>query len=104
MDQNFEGKIITIDEFFRYKDMLEGLPDDRNIALEILKKSNYKNKDIINTLLAKSLMFTKRAEFCEGVMFKFDSKKCSYQDIYAFIKREKADKIYMDIFKKMRDE
>ena len=40
MDQNFEGKIITIDEFFRYKDMLEGLPDDRNIALEILKIEN----------------------------------------------------------------
>ena len=97
-------KILTFDEFFKYKEMFSALPEDKALAAEIFKNANYKDKDIVNTLMAKSLMFKERLDFCEAIKFKFDSKVNSYQEIYAFIKKEKADEIYIQILNKIRNE
>ena len=92
--------IITIEEFFRLKEMFSSVKDDQEIAWEIYDKQ-YEDKVILNQLMAKALMFKKRNEFIDTVKFEFvaDSKK-----LYSFIKLNHMDQIYMDILNKLLDD
>jgi len=92
--------IITIEEFFRLKEMFSGIKEDQEIAWEIYE-NQYEDKVILNQLMAKALLFKKRKDFIDTVKFEFvaDSKK-----LYSFIQLNTMDKIYMDILNKLLDD
>jgi len=93
-------KIITVEEFFRLKQMFSGGQEDKELAWEIFDNT-YEDKIILSQLMAKALMFKNRQQFIDAVKFEFiaDSKK-----LYAFIEAESFNHIYMDILKKLLDE
>jgi len=101
-------RIITIDEFFRFKEMFQGLPDDQAIACELYNNADFADKQLVDTLMAKSLMFKNRVDFCIAVKYTFKITclssigSFSSNKIYTFIKASKADKIYMDILRKIK--
>ncbi len=52
-------KIISIEEFFRIKEMFSGSEEDKDLALE-LYNTQYQDKHILNELMLKALLFKDR--------------------------------------------
>jgi len=96
-------KIITLDEFFRYKQMFEGLPEDKALASQLYNNADYADKEIVDRLMAKALMFDDRVKFCIAVKHQFTIGCFKTTRIYAFIQKETIDEIYIDILRKLRD-
>ena len=90
-------KIITAEEFFRLREMFNGLDEDVAMAVEIYKNSNYDQKEILDILMAKALVFKPRRRFCDAIKFSFILP--SHRKIYAFMKESEADEIYFNILK-----
>ena len=90
-------KVITVEEFFRLKQMFSGSTEDKNIAWEIYENA-YEDRVILNQLMGKALMFKDRTNFIDAVKFEFiaDSKR-----IYTFIETNAMNKIYRDILDKL---
>jgi len=101
--KNSKKKIISLDEFFRYKEMFEGLPEDKALACELYNNAGYADKAIVDRLMAKALMFDDRVKFCIGIKYEFTIGSFKTTRIYTFIKKEKVNKIYMDILRKLKD-
>jgi len=97
-------KIITLEEFFKYKQMFQGLPEDQSLACEIYNNANYENKEVLDKLMAKALMFEDRVNFCTAVKYTLNVGELSTKKIYAFLEKKKVNKIYMDIINKITDE
>ena len=93
-------KIISVEEFFRLKEMFDGSDEDHELAWEIYNNA-YEDKVIIGQLIAKALMFKNRARFVDAVKFKFIANT---KEIYAFIDTNTFNDIYTDILKKLIDE
>jgi hypothetical protein len=92
-----EKKVITQEEFFKLKEMFSGSVEDVVMALEIYN-TQYKDKEVLDQLMAKALMFDKRLTFVESVKFDF---LANTQKIYAFIHKNTADKVYLKIMNKI---
>tara|TARA_R100000742_G_C4254182_1_gene72239 strand:- start:606 stop:899 length:294 start_codon:yes stop_codon:yes gene_type:complete len=90
-------RVITVEEFFRLKQMFSGSSEDKAIAWEIYDNA-YEDKIILNQLMGKALMFNDRTNFIDAVKFEFiaDSKK-----IYTFIETNTMNRIYRDILDKL---
>lgn len=95
-------KIITLDEFFKYKEMFSGLQEDKELALHMYNNTNYEEKEVVNRLMAKALMFKDRVDFCIAVKFSFVINSLDTNKIYTFIEKSKVDNIYMDILRKIK--
>jgi hypothetical protein len=91
-------KIITIDEFFKLKEMLRGSPEDQEIAFQIYD-SQYKDRDILDTLMVKGLVFKDRQKFADAVKYVFPLG--TGQNIYAYIEERKINMIYKLILDKL---
>jgi hypothetical protein len=96
-------RIITIDEFFRFKEMFQGLPDDQAIACELYNNADFADKELVDKLMAKALVFKDRVDFCIAVKYTFKIGSFNSNRIYTFIKASKVDKIYMDILRKIKE-
>ena len=48
-------------------------------------------------------MFDDRVKFCIGVKYEFTIGSFKTTRIYTFIKKEKVNRIYMDILRKLKD-
>jgi hypothetical protein len=91
-------RIITIEEFFRLKEMLEGLPEDQSLAIEVYN-SQFQDKDMIDHLMAKALLFNNRKKFVDAVVFRF--KVGSAVSLYNFIDIEEMNLVYKEILNKI---
>ena len=91
-------RMITIEEFFRLKQMFDGLPEDQSIAYEIYR-SQFQDIEIIDQLMAKALMFKSRKKFIDAVVFKF--KVGTAISLYNFIDVEEIDAVYKEILDKI---
>jgi hypothetical protein len=100
MDRN-NYKVITFEEFFRLKQMFQGLPDDQEMAWEIYK-NNYKN-DTTDLLMHKALVFKHRKKFADAVQF-IDPPIVGRQALYYYIDIHKADSIYKQILDKIMNQ
>ena len=100
MDRN-NYKVITLDEFFKLKEMFQGLPDDQEMAWEIYK-NNYKD-DAIDLLMHKALVFKHRKKFADAVQF-IDPPIVGRQALYYYIDIHKADSIYKQILDKIMNQ
>ena len=97
MDKN-KYKVITLKEFFRLKQMFQGLPDDQEVAWEMYK--NMFKDDAIDWLMHKALMFKHRKKFADAVKF-IDTPIIGKQELYVYIKEEKMHSIYKKILDKI---
>jgi hypothetical protein len=61
-----EGETITIEEFYRLKQMIKSTDEDMDMAVEILKNLNVKNIYVI--LLGKSIYLYERSKFFKNFM------------------------------------
>ena len=93
MDQ-ISHKVITLEEFFKLKEMFQGLPDDQELAWEIYK-NNYKD-DTADLLMHKALVFKHRKKFADAVQF-IDKPIVGKQALYYYIDIFKMDSIYKQI-------
>jgi len=100
MDQ-ISHKVITVEEFFRLKEMFQGLPDDQELAWEIYK-NNYKD-DAVDLLMHKALVFKHRKKFADAVQF-IDQPKVNKQALYIYIDFYKAESIYKKILDKIMNQ
>ena len=92
-----KSKIITAEEFFRLRQMFMGLDEDAAIAAEIYKNSDIHQKEIIDILMAKALVFKPRRKFCDAI--KFSINLPTHKKIYAFMEESQAEEIYFNILK-----
>ena len=103
--------IITLDEFFRLKQMIGASNEDLDVALAIWN-NKFKDKEIIDKLMCKALMFDKRVRFSIAVEYVFSfnrikGPKFDYMNdmkatnIYTYLDGRKANKIYIDILNKI---
>ena len=82
--------------------MFNGLPEDQDIACEIYR-SQYQNREIIDQLMAKALVFENRKKFIDAVVFKFKVGTSIF--LYNFIDIEEIDSVYTEILNKiMKDD
>ena len=95
-------KIITLDEFFKYKEMFSGLKEDKELAWHMYDNTDYQEKEVVNRLMAKALMFKDRVDFCIAIKYSFQINALDTNKIDAFIKKSKVDNIYMDILRKIK--
>jgi hypothetical protein len=59
--------LITIKEFFSLREMFMGLDEDFQLALENYKNLNFDDKDILDLLFTKSMLFDKRTRFLKAI-------------------------------------
>ncbi|CAI8203041.1 MAG: Uncharacterised protein [Arcobacter lacus] len=95
-------KIITLDEFFKYKQMFSGLQEDKELAWHLYSNSNYQDKEVVDRLMLKALLFKDRVDFSIAVKYSFEVNSLDTNKIYTFIKKSKVDNIYMDILRKLK--
>jgi|TARA_R110000764_G_scaffold41539_1_gene93466 hypothetical protein len=94
-------KIITIDEFFRLKQMLSSSEEDQEIAFEIYS-NQYKDRNILDPLMHKALLFKDRKTFQATV--KVDLVTQTGKALYIFLAEEHADEIYKQILDKLMND
>tara|TARA_R110000803_G_scaffold57802_2_gene115856 strand:+ start:222 stop:518 length:297 start_codon:yes stop_codon:yes gene_type:complete len=94
-------KIITIDEFFRLKQMLSSSKEDQEIAFEIYS-NQYKDRNILDPLMHKALLFKNRKDFQATV--KVDLVTQTGKALYIFLAEEHADEIYKQILDKLMND
>jgi|TARA_B100000902_G_C27279305_1_gene900740 hypothetical protein len=94
-------KIISIEEFFRIKEMFSGSEEDKDLALE-LYNTQYQDKHILNELMLKALLFKDRKYFAEAVQMNLVSK--TGKTLYTFLSLEQANDIYKQILDKLMDD
>lgn len=94
-------KIITIDEFFSFVEMFKGSEEDQALAAEIYKNAEYKDKDILDRLICKALVFGDRDSFIKGVSMPITISTLYTKNIVALIEPRKAMNIYLDILFKI---
>ena len=61
-----EKQTITIEEFYRLKQMIKSTNEDMDMAVELLKNLNVKNIYVL--LLGKSIHLDKRSKFLKNFM------------------------------------
>ena len=96
-----DKKIITIEEFFRLKQMFAGSTEDKAMAFEIWD-NQYKDRNIIDPLMFKGLMFTDRKSFAKAVKVDFTTK--TGKILYTFLSEQQADEIYKQILDKLMND
>lgn len=94
-------KIITIEEFFRLKQMFSGSIEDKELAYH-LWENQYTDRNILDPLMAKGLMFTDRKSFASVVKMNFTSK--SGKTLYTFLSEQQANDIYKQILDKLMND
>ena len=94
-------KIITLDEFFRLKQMLSGSKEDQEMAFEIYS-TQYEDRHILDPLMHKALLFKNRKDFKATV--KVDLFTQTGQTLYVFLANERAEEIYVQILDKLMNE
>jgi|TARA_R110000822_G_scaffold89455_2_gene207176 hypothetical protein len=94
-------KIITIDEFFKLKQMLSSSKEDQEIAFEIYS-NQYKDRNILDPLMHKALLFKNRKDFQATV--KVDLVTQTGKALYIFLAEEHADEIYKQILDKLMND
>jgi len=83
--------------------MLQGLPDDRALGCVMYNNSNYADKDILDKLMCKALMFDARVKFCIAINYGIKLGSLKLSRIYQSLERRDADKVYIDILRKIKD-
>lgn len=92
---------ITVKEFFSLREMFMGLDEDFELALENYKNLNFDDKDILDLLFTKSMLFKKRIRFLEAIDKVYASKELEGKNINSLIKEVGDYVVYKKILLKI---
>ena len=92
---------ITVKEFFSLREMFMGQAEDFELALENYKNLNFDDKDILDLLFTKSMMFDKRVRFVKAVGKKYTSEELVGKNINSVVKIAGDYVIYQKILLKI---
>jgi hypothetical protein len=77
---------ITVEEFFSLREMFMGLDEDIQLALENYKNLDFDDKDLLNLLFTKSMLFSKRMFFANSIGRSYTSRELIGKNINSAIK------------------
>jgi hypothetical protein len=92
---------ITIEEFFLLREMFMGLEEDFQLALENYKNLDFDDKDILNLLFTKSLLFNKRLHFMKAIDRLYTSGELISKNINSAVKDVGDHIVYKKILLKI---
>ena len=92
---------ITVKEFFSLREMFMGLDEDFELALENYKNLNFDDKDVLDLLFTKSMLFKKRTRFLEAIDKLYTSKELEGKNINSLIKEVGDYVVYKKILLKI---
>jgi hypothetical protein len=92
---------ITVKEFFSLREMFMGLDEDFQLALENYKNLDFDDKDILDLLFTKSLLFDKRTRFLNAIGRIYKSETLVGKNINSMIKDAGDYVVYKKILLKI---
>jgi hypothetical protein len=92
---------ITVKEFFSLREMFMGLDEDFELALENYKNLNFDDKDILDLLFTKSMLFDKRTRFIKAIGKTYTSEQLIGKNINAVVKSTGDYVVYKKILLKI---
>lgn len=92
---------ITVKEFFLLREMFMGLDEDFELALENYKNLAFDDKDILDLLFTKSLLFDKRVRFVKAIDKSYISEQLISKNINSVIKNAGDYVVYKKILLKI---
>lgn len=92
---------ITVKEFFSLREMFMGLDEDFQLALENYKNLDFDDKDILNVLFTKSMLFEKRTRFLSAIGKSYKSEELVGKNINSMIKDAGDYVVYKKILLKV---
>lgn len=92
---------ITVKEFFSLREMFMGLDEDFQLALENYKNLNFDDKDILDVLFTKSMLFEKRTRFLSAIGKSYKSEELVGKSINSMIKDAGDYVVYKKILLKV---
>ena len=92
---------ITVKEFFSLREMLMGLDEDFELALENYKNLDFDDKDILDLLFTKSLLFEKRTRFLIAIVKRYKPEELIGKNINSLVKDAGDYVVYKKILLKI---
>lgn len=92
---------ITVKEFFSLREMFMGLDEDFELALENYKNLNFDDKDILDLLFTKSMLFDKRIRFLKAISKTYTFEELVGKNINSVVKIAGDYVIYQKILLKI---
>lgn len=92
---------ITIKEFFSLYEMFKGQEEDFELALENYKNLNFDDKDVLDLLFTKSLLFEKRARFLIGISKSYKPEELVGKNVNSAVKNVGDYVVYQKILLKI---
>ena len=92
---------ITVKEFFSLREMFMGQDEDFELALENYKNLDFDDKDVLNLLFTKSMLFDKRVRFLKVIGKTYRSEELVGKNINSTIKNAGDYIVYKKILLKI---
>lgn len=92
---------ITVKEFFSLREMFMGLDEDFQLALENYKNLDFDDKQILDLLFTKSLLFDKRVRFVKAIGKSYKSEELVGKSINSVVKEFGDYVVYKKILLKL---
>ncbi len=93
--------LITVKEFFSLREMFMGLDEDFELALENYKNLDFDDKEILDLLFTKSMLFDKRTRFLKAISKTYTSEALVGKSINSAIKNAGDYAVYKKILLKL---
>lgn len=93
--------LITVKEFFSLREMFMGLDEDFQLALENYKNLNFDDREILDLLFTKSMLFDKRTRFLSATGRIYKSETLVGKNINSAIKNAGDYVVYKKILLKI---
>lgn len=93
--------LITVKEFFSLREMFMGLDEDFELALENYKNLDFDDKDILDLLFTKSMLFDKRTRFLTAISKTYTSEELVGKNINSVVKNAGDHVVYKKILLKL---
>lgn len=92
---------ITVKEFFSLREMFMGLDEDFQLALENYKNLDFDDKEVLDLLFTKSMLFEKRLHFMNAIGKTYTSEELVGKNINSVVKEFGDYVVYKKILLKI---
>ena len=92
---------ITVKEFFSLREMFMGLDEDFQLALENYKNLDFDDKEVLDLLFTKSMLFEKRLHFMNAIGKTYTPEELVGKNINSVVKEFGDYVVYKKILLKI---
>ena len=92
---------ITVKEFFSLREMFTGQEEDFELALENYKNLNFDDKEILDLLFTKSMLFEKRIRFMKAISKSYKPEELVGKNVNSAVKNVGDYVVYQKILLKI---